>query len=233
MMKYLVPALALGLVACDTAEESFNAENDASLERGSRGFIQLLHLSPDAPPVDIVANGRRVLTDVPYLTASPSVRVREGIYDIAIPAAGTDVPVVEASVGIAAGSGLTVFAFNELAGIAPGAVPNTLDGLAPGNIRLQVIHTAVGIGLVDVWDLGSGAKLLDNFDFGFYGTLDVPEGALEIGLDLDEDEIPDATFSVPSLGADTLVNVFAINDDDGVALYAVFLDGTTARVDAD
>lgn len=225
---------ALGLVACEGATDSWDAENGASAERGSKGYVQVVHLSPDAPAVDVVVGGdRRVLRDVEYLGASPSKKVSPGAYQIDIPAAGGVDPVISAELPVEAGLGYTVIAFNELAAIAPGVIVNNLDGLERGTIRLQVIHTAVGVGPVDVWELDGGVKILDDFEFGFYGTLDLPPSALNIGLDLDEDAVPDVTFSVPELGVDTLVNVFAIADDAGVALYAVYLDGTTARVDAD
>lgn len=197
------------------------------------GAVQVVHLSPDAPAVDVWANGSGpYLMAVPYLAATPTYRVSAGTYGLDFTAAGDVVPVLSADVMVENRSSYTVVAWDELSMLRPAVLQNDIDGLMPGYIRLQVTHTAVGVGTVDLWDLSSGIQLIDDFDFGGSGRLDVPAGALNLGLDLDEDGMADVTFDVPELGADVLVNVFAINDSDGVALYALYRDGTTARVDA-
>jgi hypothetical protein len=217
--------------AVDT-ESAVTPEPSADLSVS--GSVQVVHLSPDAPAVDFVVNeSRRVLRDIEYLDASRSAIVPAGTYPVDFPPSAGGGSVVSTEVEVSPGLGYTVLAFDALADIRSGVIVNDVGGLAPGFVRLQVVHTAVGVGAVDVWELDSGTKILDDFNFAFYGALDLPPVPLNLGLDLDEDAIPDVTFSVPVLGVDTLVNVFVVNDDDGVALYAVNLDGTTARVDAD
>jgi hypothetical protein len=234
MNKSIAAIAVVALSACGVSE-SFDAESEASLERNDRAGIQIVHLSPDAPEVDILVNGAtRALSDVPYLGATGLIRVRPGVYGMDIvPAGGAAPGVISADLEFESRVSYTIVAWDELASIKPAVLVNDLGGIPDGFIRLQVTHTAVGVGTVDVWDLGSGVKVVDDFEFGATGVLDVPAGALDVGLDLDEDGEPDVSFSVPDLGADTLVNVFPIADDVGVALYALFLDGTTARVDAD
>ncbi len=214
--------------------ESPGAPSSAVPIMGDKGKVQIIHLSPDAPAVDVVVNDSRLaLADVEYLGASPAFRVNEGTYELGFPVAGEVDPVFTGEVEVVAGLGYTVVAFDALENIRAGVITNSLSDLPDGFIRLQVVHTAVGVADVDVWDLDSGAQILDDFDFGYYASLDLPRGPLNIGLDLDEDAVPDVTFSVPGLGADKLINVFVVNDDVGVALYAVDVNGTTARVDAD
>ena len=89
MNTKMLTVAVLGLVACDGATDSWDVENDRSAERGDRAFVQVVHLSPDAPAVDIVVNeSRRVLRDVEYLGASPAARVAPDEVQIDIPAAG-------------------------------------------------------------------------------------------------------------------------------------------------
>lgn len=197
-------------------------------------WVQIVHLSPDAPNVDVWVDGDGPqLTNVPYLAATPSYNVTPGQYSVDISATGSADPVLSGTGRVQPMSAYTLAVWNDLANLSAAPLQNDIDGLAPGNIRLQVTHAAVGVGTVDLWELSTGTKLIDGFDFGATDRLDVPAGALDLGLDLDADAVPDVTFQVPELGADTLVNVFAIADTDGVALYAVYLDGMTARVDAD
>jgi hypothetical protein len=199
----------------------------------ANGFAQIVHLSPDAPNVDVWINGNGPqLTDVPYLAATPHYRVQPGVFDLDITVTGDTVPVISAQLEVMNRMAYTVVAWDSVANLQPAILVNDLENLDAGNIRLQVTHTAVGVGTVDLWELDGGTKLIDDFDFGASGRLDVPAGPLELGLDLNNDANPDVTFSVPDLGVNTLVNVFAVNDTTGVALYAVYFDGTTARVDA-
>ncbi|MCB9689225.1 MAG: DUF4397 domain-containing protein [Alphaproteobacteria bacterium] len=195
--------------------------------------VQAVHLSPDAPNVDIWVNGVRALEDVPYLGVTPSVVVQPGSYDLALSVTGDANAVLGGTIDVADRTAYTLVAWDAVSNLTPAVLTNDVRGLARGSIRLQVSHGAVGVGTVDLWELSTGTKLVDDFQWGDTTRLDVPRGALALGLDLDEDAVPDVTFSVPDLGANTIVNVFAINDADGVALFAVYPDGTTARVNAD
>jgi hypothetical protein len=225
---------AVILCACGGSVDSWDDPSERHLERADRALVQVVHLSPDAPAVDVVVNeSRRVISGLAYLDATVPARVPAGAYGIDIPAAGGLDPVISADLEFEGQAAYTIVAWDALEDIKPAVLGNSIEGLEAGLLRLQLTHTAVGVGTVDVWDLAAGVKILNDFEFGASGALDVPAGILDLGLDLDEDAVPDVTFTVPELGADTLVNVFAINDEMGVALYAVFIDGSTARVDAD
>ena len=95
-------------------------------------------------------------------------------------------------------------------------------------------HAAPDVPQVDIWEItGEPVLLLENVDFGVSATLDVPSSALELGFDVDDDGVPDVTFSVPDLGGDQQVNVFASNEVMGAPFLLAHLpDGATARVDA-
>ena len=118
------------------------------------------------------------------------------------------------------------------------AFPEDAEGIASGNIRLNVFHTGALAALtpVDVWMVDDNcapvAPLLEDFEFGqVAGNVDVPAGAMSVGFDVGQDASVDACFAIPDLGADIMVNVFAVNDDGGnVSLIAHLPDGTIAEV---
>ena len=78
-----------------------------------------------------------------------------------------------------------------------------------------------------------GQPLIAGFAFGDVAAgVDVPVGALGVGLDVGADQTVDACFQVPALGGGTLVNVFAGNDVAGSPfLLAQLPDGSAAQVD--
>ena len=215
----------------DTAGDDHGDDHEATAQ------VRVLHLSPDAPAVDVFVNAgdEATVSELEFEVGTAYLEVPAGTYDFQVAAAGTTAADAVLSIeGLAldADTAYTAVAYGALADIAALALVDDSEGIEAGNIRLQVSHTASGVGAVDLWELTGGAMLVDDFAYGATGTLDVPAGALELGLDLDEDAVPDVTFSVPDLGADIAVNVFAVTDATGAFLLAQLPDGSTARVDA-
>jgi hypothetical protein len=99
---------------------------------GGEGWIQLTHLSPNTPPVDVYlysfgdAKAMIVLKHVAYGTVSPFEKVASGEYTVAMRGAGAkpgSPPVLSTTVTITAGGAYTV------AGLGPAKA-----------LRLQVLH---------------------------------------------------------------------------------------------
>ena len=83
--------------------------------------VRVGHFSPDAPAVDVYANGGAILDDVPFGALSDYLEVPGGTYTIEVVAAGAD-PADGAVIGpvdldFAAGTMTTVAATNALASI--------------------------------------------------------------------------------------------------------------------
>jgi hypothetical protein len=66
-------------------------------------------------------------------------------------------------------------------------------------------------------------------DIGEY--LILPAVAYTLGFDVDNDAVPDLTFSTPAIPAGSIVNIFAVNQVADVFLLAQFQDGTVAQID--
>lgn len=209
----------------EAGDETTDTEAGTDTESETEtAFVRLAHLSPDAPAVDIYVNDpdTPALTGVEFGDNTDFIELPAGNLDVWISAAGTssaDAVLALEGLTLEANASYTAAAVGELADITAVLIPQDDDGLASGELRLNVAHAAPLAPEVDLWDLTSGTLLLENFVVADVATLDVPEGALSLGLDVDDDTIPDLTFDVPSLGADAVVDVFAVNDDTG----AVFL----------
>ncbi len=208
--------------------------------------IRVLHLGVGAPGVDVFANGEGpVVENLEFRNGTEYLMVPAGDYtfEVAVSGTGADMAVLEPALTLEANTKYTAVAIGDLneTNGAPAlqALPLVDDDadIDPAEVRITVVHAAPAVGEVDVWEI-SGDKpveLLADVPFGASATLpDIPAGALEIGLDLDNDAVPDVTFSVPDAGLGGLqVNAYANNDaDGGVALVAQLPDGTVLAIPA-
>lgn len=225
------------LIMAGCQEEEFvmvDADGFDALERGSRAALRIVHLSPDAPDVDATATGGSGGEfGLPYEAATGVKLVPPDTYELNLWVAGTQTLALQANVTLPALSNTTILAFDEVANLQPALLDIDLANIPSGSNRIQVFHSAVGAGTVDVWELQLGAKLIDDFAFGSQAQLDVAQGPLELALDLSpNDGVPDFTFSVPDVGSDQFINVFPVIDGSGVALLALFPDSSIVRIPA-
>ena len=87
------PALLAGVIAASLLALSSVgvAAQDASTEpMAETAKVRVLHASPDAPAVDIYANGAEILSDVPFGGISAYLEVPAGEYQIQVFVAGPD-----------------------------------------------------------------------------------------------------------------------------------------------
>lgn len=107
---------AVGLAGGNPALQYLVAEDDLMPPAAGRAKVRVVHASPDAPPVDVAANGSDVLTNVPFPAVSDYLEVDAGDYTFAIKATGTPDIVRSVSVNLMAGGIYTVVARGELGG---------------------------------------------------------------------------------------------------------------------
>ncbi len=200
--------------------------------------VRVLHLSPDAPSVDVFANGARAFEDLAFNQGTDYAQVPAGSYEFNVVPTGDDIEqsVLTAQAFIDPDLNTTVVAFNEVAQLQPLVLTDDLSAPAEGNIRVRAVHTAVGVGQVDIWnitDLDNPAPLYEDVDFGVAGdALEIPAGTYTLGIDVDDDASVDLIFELPELAAGTIANLFAVNDGGAVSLTAQFSDSSVASIAA-
>jgi hypothetical protein len=209
-------------------------------DAGDPARVRVLHLSPDAPSVDVFVDGASepVVKDLDFPGGTPYLEVPAGTYTFDVAASGESADDAVLSIEdleLSEGASYTAVAYDELDSISALALTDDYSGLAAGNIRVRAVHAAAGVGEVDIWnvtDPGKPAPLYEDLDFGAAGNaLDVPAGAYALGIDTNDDAVPDLTFELPELAAGTVANVFAVASEGDVFLLAQLPDGTTVRVD--
>lgn len=214
--------------------------------------IRAVHASPDAPPVDIYANGALLLEDVPFAAASGFLEVPPGDYTIDIRAAGADrlsAPVYSADLHLSEDVAYTAVATGFLgstdAADAFRVTPLIEDwgDLDRDAVRVRVVHASPDAPTVAV-DVGNDGTLdipaLDRFaDTGAEGVALPANTPLAVGIATTAGD-PVTAFSVPPLPAGGEVTVIAIGElaghpsyDNGFSALALFRDGSSARIRQD
>jgi hypothetical protein len=210
---------------------------DETGEPVQEGDLRFVHLSPDAPAVDVYLDpdADPAVQDLDFLDGTPFTTVDAGAYDVRVTATGEDPDDAVISVDgfqIPAGARFTIAAFGELDDIDLMVVGEDDARIAPDTLRAFVGHAADGIGTVDVWAIGledDPVEVLSDLDYGDWEPLDIPaDTAFTVGLDVDGDGDPDVEFDIPALPEGITLSLFAVLDDVSPFLIAYLPDGTSA-----
>lgn len=207
---------------------------------GDPASLRALHLSPDAPAVNIFANANpaAAVSNLVYGAGTNYLEIPSGDYRFDISPAALEQSILRTDgIRIEADKKYTAAAIGAAASLRLLALEDRLEGVPAGQIRVRAIHAAAGVGPVDIWNVpsrGAPAKLYDNVDFGGAGEyLELPAAAYALGLDANEDARPDFIFDLPALAEGTVANIFAVRDTAGaVYLLAQLDDSTLVKIEA-
>ncbi len=168
----------------------------AAFAQSGTAKVRVVHASPDAPAVDVIVNGNRALTNVPFFAASAYLDLPAGSYDIQVVPAGATSPVVIDAKGvrIEAGKAYTIAATGKLADIKPTILMDDLTAPAAGKAHVRVIHFSPDAPAVDI-KVAGGTNLISNLTFqnasnylpvdaGSYDLQVTPAGGNAVVLDL-------------------------------------------------
>lgn len=242
-LLYPIPALPAGVVVnvFATVDADGTAFLLAQLPTGTtridagRQQLRVVHLSPDAPPVQPLFAGDALEFGTLSFPSSSDYS------DISVPAGRLDITtdgatsVLGVDLTFKDGASLTAVALGRVAALAALAFEDDRTGL-DNKIRVRAIHGAPDVGQVDVYSLdpaGTATQILQNIDFGTAADpLDLPPGAYTLGVDVDDNALPDLYFKLPDLPGGTLANVYVTQEDGGAVFVLAQLDGDeTVRID--
>ncbi|MFT5585854.1 MAG: hypothetical protein ACI9VR_003447 [Cognaticolwellia sp.] len=238
-------ASSLALTGCTKDEEVDDTEttetatdDTADTEVEGEGQVRVIHMSPDAPNVDVFVDGidDAVVTDLSFPNTTAYLDLAIGTYTFRVAPAGTsaaDAVLVFEDVEVTEGLKLTAGAYNEVASLEGFALVDDSEGLASTDLRVTVIHAAPAVGSVDIWEIsGEPMQLLNDVPFGASATLpDLPSQAYVIGVDVNEDGVPDLSWNIPALPGGTQANLYAASQGEDIFLVAQLAEGETIRLD--
>jgi Domain of unknown function (DUF4397) len=116
-----------------------------------RTSLRAVHLSSDAPAVDVLLDGQRVVRGLMFREDTSFLKVAAGKVGVKVNAANTATSVIDANVDLPANKAVSVVALDKLAAIQAAVIVD--DGQAPaaGKGKLRVLHAATGVPAVDVY----------------------------------------------------------------------------------
>ncbi|RKD35248.1 DUF4397 domain-containing protein [Lacrimispora algidixylanolytica] len=132
-------------------------------------FIRILHASPDAPAVDVYANGNIIAEGLTYKQLTNYLPIIPGNYQIQVYPTGTNTdPVIDTTVMIPQNSAFTIAAVGRLSDISllpiPEAyMPHMLIGMSD-NSYVRFVHLSPNAPAVDI-TLPNGTKLFENVSY--------------------------------------------------------------------
>jgi Domain of unknown function (DUF4397) len=179
--KALVVVAALGLTACDSSSDPV-ALPDVTFDTFS---LQVLHASPDAPPVNILVNGNAVASGADFKDGTAQSELPAvGPYTIEVQgilAGGATAPVIgPVNLTFDANTTNTIVAVGTVASIAPLIFEQPRTPVAAGNARVAVLHAAPAAPQVDIFVTAPGASLAGMMPTATLAFGDAPAGPLEV-----------------------------------------------------
>ncbi len=225
-----------------TFEPPVRADGLAARDGEDTGRVRIIHLSPDAGAVDVFMDRdeRPILTDLSFLDGTEYLLVPDGdhTFHIAPAGAGIERAVAEVEVDVEEDQDYSAAAYGylERGHLDVLAFRDRDSDISDDEVRLRVVHAADGVGEVDLTDFADDSdELVEDLEFGDDEVLEIDAGKTAFGIDTkDRDSDDDWRFRTPDLGADLLVNVYAVNTrSDGLLLVAQLPDGSVAVVTHD
>ncbi len=192
--------------------------------------LRVTHASPDAPPVDVCADGSELFTGAAFPVTSAYTTVPAGTYNVKIvPAdAGCESDgVIEAMLTFDANTDTTVAAVNFLDSIEPIVLADNNANPMMGMARVRFVHASPDAPTVDI-TLDDGTTLFDDIAFKESADyIEVAAGtyALEVRDDTGEttvlalgdielmDEAVYTVFAIGSLQDETLDALLARDNE--------------------
>lgn len=213
--KYQNPSLHMHYYKkhLNNLQKGMEAER-ASKMRGENGRptkIRILHAVPDAPNVDVLVNGTRVLKDFPYKKVTDYLSLPEGRYQVDVyPSGNLASSLISRKVNVESGKSYTIVA----AGAGKKLHLQTYEdqfNVPIGKTKVRLVHLSPDAGPVDI-GVKNGSNLFNNVSFRkntdylsiapTTADLEVKKaGTNDVALSLPNVQLlPNTTYSIYALG---------------------------------
>jgi len=145
------------------------------------GRVRVVHMSPDAPPVDILVDGAAAAAGLTFKEASPYATLPAGTYGVAVTPAGlNDAVVLGAELPVAEQVDATVVAIGTLDALELLVLVDDNAVPSAGNAKVRFVHTSPDAPAVDIAVAGGPVLFPDVAFKQFAGYAELPPGAYDL-----------------------------------------------------
>jgi hypothetical protein len=143
----------------------YNYGNIPSYSQLGYSYVRLLHASPNAPAVDVYADGKLIAGNLVYTQFTPYMKLQKGKYNIKVFAAGTTKnSVIDTVIELPEGKILTVAAIGKLENISLFPIEDPILPVMPGSTQIRFAHLSPNAPNVDI-TLPDGTVLFGNVGY--------------------------------------------------------------------
>lgn len=223
------PMLLLSAAVLTACGGSSSSDDDA--------YVRVLHASPDAPAVDVLIDGKAVLTNVSYQQGSDYLKVGDGTRTVALRVHGTDTIALEADFDLADDNYYSIIAQNNVASLELETLNDT-ERRNNGSNDVTVVHASPAAGDVDIYVTAADAELpasptLDNVSFDQNATLEeIAAGNYQVRIT--GSSATDVVYNSGTLAISSDVTAVAVNSTTGAspASLLIWAGSVTPVLDA-
>ena len=200
-------------------------------------YVRVLHASPDAPNVDVLVDGKAVLTNVAYQQGSGYLKIEAGARDVSLRVSGTETIALDANFTLNDDGYYSVIAQNQVASLEFEVLDDTTKQ-NNGSIDVTVVHASPTAGSVDVYVTADGVDLpgmatLKNVPFDANATLsEIASGNYQVRIT--GAGSTDVVYNSATLPVSADVTAVAVNSTKGVSPVSLLIwaDAVTPVLDA-
>ncbi len=153
----------------------------APLTQEAQGALtRLVHGIPEAPAVDVLIDGQPAAVQLGFTQATDHLRLAPGDHAVTVRAAGATL--VETTLTVTPGQAMTVAIVGTAAAPEIQVFEDDLSPLVTGNVRVNAVHAAPGVGDIDVV-LPDGSPVLQALTYGSSsGGIDIPANSYPLAI---------------------------------------------------
>jgi hypothetical protein len=160
-----------------------------SSERDSDARFRTLQISPDAPDLEVVVDGKVRFPSLGYAEGTAYVKIGTGLRTFQVNEAASGSRALEFVRSIAKNSKQTLFIVNNYGSVQELVLLDDTDRPAAGQLKIRVVHGSPSAPVVDVYLTEPGESLegidpaLSNIPFlGYTGYSEIPAGDYRIAV---------------------------------------------------
>ncbi len=173
--------------------------------------VRIVHASPDAPPVDVLADGQPIAQGLAFGSATEYAVLSPGDHQIQVVPTGGGTPVFDGTVTLESETASILAVVGVLANIQLQSYQVNTDQIDPGKARLRVIHAVPDAPAVNVGVAGSEEPLVEGVEFPNASDYqDVDAGTYDLAIS--NADSGEALLSVPGFRIDAgqAYDIFAL-----------------------